>query len=1001
MGREQFSATQSATDPVLPCEKGMRPIFPVRFAIKPSVLTELSLEPRTINAETDIVNTGDHELRRIRQGYLYIFVPNEIEDVESRTEASNGYWMVFRYQSQLDDFNSPVLDDHGHIPFSIRNPDTDPYVGANYSFRQYTWLDGYAAGRWGFNNSKIYPYAYVPKQVTKIEIAYSEHRWPAKFFEQAEADAEFRKKLMVPIDLAPQQTDFTLPLSELENHVVDFKQELFTLNSLLTDYADCHTGVYPQNPQDVLSCVKEQENARIVALHDPVGRVLDINERIHKNDNERMVYNAEYQYPLVTARAVEQIHEVVNDANWLKKSLNDDILHDQKHWTYYLEQCEEFDDIAVNLYKAHKFSIGHSQSYSIHHQINAGLELLKGSGDESDCELMVYCSGLLLQLFEGVSNSVKGSEYLQATLAHYHLEKQLNKAKDFVFGKDDRQESSNAVLDWVSSIQPKTTDSSDNNIEEGNSLISETFNSLISSWAKVAYGVNTGVKEMLPFSLKAKEAFDSFLLFNGPELAKLRLHYHNPELMKILDGLFTVKGLSKRPLTLSEVKKVFNSGFTPKNVRADSGQAHVAHNGTSIESKAEYSYQASTSKKSDVIDVYFVEFNGDFVPAAGFETRANQIESNLQHMAGLAIFLNLITLFDIIDQRNNKTAKTTLGKIGEDFYLNLVVAVGATLNDTYETAKVFRNGQFQQTKSKELVDKIFKQSKKPGLFQRVTTTANRVRTGSVSGIQVSKFAGKALGIVGIALTSFMAYEGFKSNNKAKGYGNTLAAIGSGLLMLTPFLGPFAVIGGALLIIAGMVMEYVGTLNPIEDWAYNCFWGKSDYYWGDDERRGSMSTLVKRSKVLAQPDKESYQWMSVFFEKEVRAFENLFLGLKVQNVSHKGRRFEVVLPRVPTSRQVLKLSILVKEELYLISMDKYGNKTVREIHKAKQYGYQEGSRIVTVDLTQRAWKDLPLVKVDINYTDDDGEVFTLNDQQIYKSSQSAWMRRQDYKGSVYE
>ena len=102
MGREQFSATQSATDPVLPCEKGIRPIFPVRFAIKPSVLTELSLNPRTLNAETDAANPGDHELRRIRQGYVYIFVHNEIEDVDSRTEASNGYWMVFRYQSQLD-----------------------------------------------------------------------------------------------------------------------------------------------------------------------------------------------------------------------------------------------------------------------------------------------------------------------------------------------------------------------------------------------------------------------------------------------------------------------------------------------------------------------------------------------------------------------------------------------------------------------------------------------------------------------------------------------------------------------------------------------------------------------------------------------------------------------------------------------------------------------------------------------------------------------------------
>ena len=228
MGREQFSATQSATDPILPCEKGIRPIFPARFAIKPSVLNELSKSPRPISQESSITNTGDHELRRIRQGYVYIFVANQIEDEASRTESGNGYWMVFRYQTQLNDFNSHVLEDYSSIPFSIRSPDTDPYVGLNYSFRQYSWVDGYAAGRWGFNDSKIYPYVYVPKQVTKIEIAYSEHRWPAKFFEKAEVDASFRKTLMVPIDLAPQQTDFSMPMSELENHVIDFKKEDFT-----------------------------------------------------------------------------------------------------------------------------------------------------------------------------------------------------------------------------------------------------------------------------------------------------------------------------------------------------------------------------------------------------------------------------------------------------------------------------------------------------------------------------------------------------------------------------------------------------------------------------------------------------------------------------------------------------------------------------------------------------------------------------------------------------
>lgn len=950
MGREQFSATQSATDPVLPCEKGIRPIFPVRFAIKPSVLTELSLNPRTLNAETDAANPGDHELRRIRQGYVYIFVHNEIEDVDSRTEASNGYWMVFRYQSQLDDFNSPVLDDHGHIPFSIRNPDTDPYVGANYSFRQYTWLDGYAAGRWGFNNSKIYPYVYVPKQVTKIEMAYSEHRWPAKFFEQAEVDAEFRKKLMVPIDLAPQQTDFTLPLSELENHVVDFKQELFALNSLLTDYADCHTGVYPQNPQDVLSCVKEQENARIVALHDPVGRVLDINERIHKNDNERMIYNAEYQYPLVTARAVEQIYDIVDDANALKKFFNDDIVQDQSMWRNYINQSDEFDTVAKNLYAIHKQSVAHNKVYSIHHHLNQTLGLVNGRGDEYDSELMIYCTGLLSQCYEGVGNSVKGSEYVQATISKQG---------------------------------------------EGNIAIGGIYEGLISQWAKVALAVKVGAQERLGHSLKAFEAFDSFLLVNGSEFAKLRLHYNNPNFMNILNNLYDIKGFSKRPLTIDDIKKVFESGFTPDTSHVDAASANFSHRGGTASIEAQQGVIVSSNNRTATIDMAYIQLESELVPAAGFDKRAGEIGLSQQKLAGLSVFLNLYSAFDILENRGKSTAGTTLGKIGENFYINLIVAVGSSVNDVYECRRVFANGQFRQIASRNIVNNVYKEFSKSGILTRSGVNVSKARAGAISGAQVSKFAGKALGIAGILLTSFMAYDGFKTDRKAKGWGNALAAVGSVALMLTTVLGPVGAIVGVILVITGIILEYFGTLNPIEDWAYKCFWGKSDYYWGEQERRGKLNELIDRARILATPDGDGYTSIKMLFNQEMKKFENLFLGLKVQNISRKGKQFEVVLPRAPVAGH-FTLNIRVREELVLLSMDRHGGETVRQVHLAKQYQYQPGSRIVIVDLTQQAWKNLPVVKVDIEYIDPDGEKFILNDHQIFKSERSFWMWKHEYE-----
>lgn len=952
MGREQFSATQSATDPILPCEKGIRPIFPARFAIKPSVLNELSKSPRPISQESCITNTGDHELRRIRQGYVYIFVPNQIEDEASRTESGNGYWMVFRYQTQLNDFNSHVLEDYSSIPFSIRNPDTDPYVGLDYSFRQYSWVDGYAAGRWGFNDSKIYPYVYVPKQVTKIEIAYSEHRWPAKFFEKAEVDASFRKTLMVPIDLAPQQTDFSMPMSELENHVIDFKKDLFSDISFLPDYADAHTGIFPQDSDDVLSGVKELECARIVALHDPIGRVLDINERIHKNDNERTIYNAEYQYPLVTARAVEQIYDVVDDANALKKFFNDDIVQDQSLWQSYINQSEEFEVVAKNLYATHKQSVAHQMDYSIHHQLKQTLELISGAGDEYDCELIVYCTGLLSQLYEGVGNSVEGSQYLEATIS--------------------RQ-------------------------DEGNKAVSSIYEGLISKWAKVALAVKAGSQQRLNHSLKAFEAFDSFLLINGSEFAKLRLQFHNRDFMSVLNDLYDIKGFSKRPLSVDDIKKVFETGFVPDTSYVDAASATFNQHRTSASIQAQQGVTVVSNSHSTTIDMAHIQLEGEFVPAAGFEKRAGEVSVSQQKLAGLSVFLNLYTAFDLLDERDKSTAGTTLGRIGENFYLNLVVAVGSSVNDVYQCRRVFANGQFRQIASRSIINNVYKEFNKTGLLTRSGVNVSKARAGAITGAQISKFAGKALGIAGILLTSFMAYDGFKTDRRAKGWGNTLAALGSVALMLTSVLGPVGVIAGVILVITGVLLEYFGTLNPIEDWAYNCFWGKSDHYWGEDNLRLEINKLIDESKVLANVEDEDYNLILGNFQKEMKTFENLFLGLKVQNVSNKGRRFEIVLPRTPVIDGSFSLNIRVSEELVLLSMDRNGGETVRQIHTTNQYQHQAGTRIVFVDLSQRVWKDLPVVKVDIQYVDPDGEKFRLNDYQIFKAERSFWMWKREYEG----
>lgn len=934
MGRENFSATQSATDPVLPCEKGMRAIFPVRFAIKPSVLTELSMGPRTISAETNIGSTGDHELRRIRQGYVYIFVPNEIEDVASRTESGNGYWMVFRYQSQLDDFNSPVLEDHGQIPFSIRNPDTDPYVGANYSFRQYTWLDGYAAGRWGFNNSKIYPYVYVPKQVTKIEIAYSEHRWPAKFFEQAEVDAEFRKKLMMPIDLAPQQTDFTLPLSELENHVVDFKQDLFTLDTFLPDYADSHTGVYPQSSQEVLGCVKEQENARIVALHDPVGRVLDINERIHKNDNEQTAFTLAHQYPLTTAKAITQIKETIDDANFIKDFIYDDIIVEETIWEELLDSENEFDAINRRLLIAHQEALTFGQVRAINHQLDALLSMIKGTFNEHDFELITYATNIINQLFLSVGNTVAGSEYQMKTIAG----------------------------------------------TGGNSRISKTIDEYLNAWWKIAVAVKTGVQENLNSALAAAESFDSFLKVNGSELGKLHLQYSNPKFMDTLSKLYGIDEIAQKPVKLKDVETIIKSG----SFGSLSNNTPFSATKTTITQQSNHavSYQHNlgntvvASAGLETIDLQYVAIEGEFYPSSGFQEKAlAQVDSRVS-MAGLSAFLNFSGLFLLVENHKNNSAKTTLGKIAENTVLNSIVLTGSLINDIYECRQTYANGNFIRTTSNGLANKLYSKLGSNQTLKQVGNFTSKIKIGAISGPRISQLAGKAFGGIGVVLAAFTAYEGFKTGNKAKGYGNSLAALGSSLLLAGSLTGPIG-IGIALLFIGvGLITEWFGSLNPIEEWAYKSFWGKSDFYWGDRAERLKVEELIKDAETLSDPDDPNFETLKRFFENEMHAFEDLFLQPRLVSVENNGKSFQLFLPRYHEVGNAPKVYISIRE-MYQGTPGNYSPGLRYNSYRNIPYRITVNEPVASVDISHLVMSQYLGLSVSVEYIDPHGTVKKLD------------------------
>lgn len=945
MSRENLSSTQSANDPVAPCDQNIIPIFPVRFAIKPSVLTEISESYRNVSAEDNLHNEVDHEFRRIRQGFVYIYAKNGVEDENTRTDTEKGKWLIFRYNTEAGDANSSNVNSGGEVPFYLRAPDTDINVGGQYVFKLYEWVDGAASGQWRLNDSRTYPYAFVPHTTTEIEIAYSEHRWPAYFFEQLENDSALREKLFTQVSLGAEETNFSAPLSKLQDIVVDFKSNVVDkyvrgVFGPLTEYADLHTGVKPQTPEQIAPCEYSRTTGRIVALHDPVGRILDINERIHKNDNERTAFSLAHQYPLTTARAIDKIKHIVDDANWIKDFIYDDIIVDDKLWTELYNSEQQFDLIAENLLKLHKVSIAHNQNYSLHKQIDFALSGVTGSAQKKDIELITYASELLNQIYLGVGNTIPGSEYQMETIAQ----------------------------------------------TGGSITMGRTINDYLKTWAKVADIVKSGVQKRLDNALGAAESFDSFLKINGPELGKLQLQYTNPEFRDTLKKLYGVDDFNQRPLNITDVEDVIKNGLLPEATTSSSfaaGETNVTRqNANTVQSQQNLGRTVSSTANVDTIDLQYVSIEGEFYPSAGFQEKAaSQLDVRFS-MAGLSAFLNFSGIYFILEGRDNQTAQTGVGKIAENTYLNLLVATGSIINDIYECRQTFANGNFVRTSSQGLSQKLYKALGKNSTLKPIANFSSRIRVGAISGTRVSQFAGKAFGAIGVLFTAFTAYEGFSTGNKAKGWGNTIAAFGSAMLMAGALLGPIGIGIAVILIAAGIIAEWFGSLNPVEEWAYKSFWGKSDYYWGKDTRRlENINVQIDKSEALADPDDADYGNIKAFFENEMRAFEDLFLKLRVDNITSRGKQFDIFLPRYNETGSNPNLSVTVK----IYEPNGYEGRAYR-IGDTHQFSLpatiNPEQSMASVDLSPYIHYNYDKIEATIEYTAPDGKEHSLEDHRIY-------------------
>jgi hypothetical protein len=830
---ESTSNNTALENIIAPCDKAVRPIFPVRFSFSPEKLIDLaSNKAQPCIAEKTLANPGEgYELRRIRQGFVYILAETKCHDEETTDE--DAIWQIFRYETARDDENSSNARD-----------DTEFFYGEHQRFYKYKWIDGSVRGRWQALKDRIYPFAFVSKDTSKVHIAYSEERWPSWFFERASVDKGFRAKLMQGVDLLAPETDYSCPLEELENKVEDFKPDL--KDRIGSYYINSQTGIKQEPVSNVFNCRHSRENGRIIAVHDQLGKLLDINQQLTNANQLQTKHAEEVLYPFTIAKAIERVKEDVDESwNWFKELIQREHPINGDEYSKFLKEERSRVDEVDNLLKAFSATLNHQHIGDYYTQIELAENGLSTQiSSKEDLERLEYMSFLSARTLRSIGCTDAGGEYLLAT--------------------------------W-------------DNKPKGESKLGEVLRKSAGLWAKVK-------KSLIESSLRSQYAFDVLIQTSFTQLAMIEVNTPHSIGMSAIQNVTNISSITERPVAIDNIIGVLDG-----SIDLDTIDLSVSHSSTTVSSVYMGGEFSTGSSVTVTLDLPHVEIDHAILPAAGFQSAARGAYYPMLAVEGVSGFLNVFSVYTLISKKDEVSkSRTMLGRISDNFYLNLTLSLTEALSAATTVATVATRAGSLQSMTSAMYQELYTSLRTSGQASTAVTDAYANNATSRS-VKIIDKAGKIAGAVGILLSGFKAYDGYKSDDQAKLLGNSFLMV-SGLLGLFMTTGVgFALV--ILLLIVGAVIEIFGARSDLEKWVAESFWGTSDSYW--DKERVSIQQQIDGAIELASNKK-----MQKDFKQEVTDLENIFMGFAIIDGQYRDYKFQISLPRLNESPFNLRVDVEV-------------------------------------------------------------------------------------------
>ncbi|TDB45268.1 hypothetical protein C5468_21610 [Photorhabdus luminescens subsp. mexicana] len=714
-----------------------------------------------------------------------------------------------------------------------------------------------------------HPFLFVAKDVINISIAYSEHPWHSSVLAKIDNSLELRQKTMQFINLEQEQSPFAVNASEkyFRKLIVDYKirQEQFAnikaiIEKDINELDLAKVGIDTLTTQNsyemdadviirqISSYLHLDEQARIVILHDPVGRQRDIVEAYSILNVWQQSYNASNIYPLTIGFYVEKLKATKNPE--LKKKIDDSIDSDawENDWPKLKKVTEDFEArqaMFMKLFEAFadnpdlSYQVGGLKNY-FHYFFS--LQDEKETLEEEDALEFQFFSEILSGLLGNLQSSLPGQQVLAKLAA-----KESDSNGDGNFWR--------TITTGVVTVL--------NNDKVKSPLLKGPF---IQGVDNILLGMGTFLATVCAYTHQAIYQGSSYVRQLPQKAIDQITQQLVPALLSTLgvviepDGRVALSEQSYQEV-LKRLESKTNRHLPDPAVRQQAIGERMINWSKRLESLGNKPVITLSEVKTSVDSpVQLFTLDGAGKPSLGL-----LFDSSL---TGVSLFLNAFTLSDVLMQteyaRNNPLQPGPT-------YMNLLRFSTAVIGMSADLTSI--GSTLASKVNSPIVKALMNGTKVPAINIAMVN-------------QFSRVAGSVAGYLGAIISFYDASNAFKVGNNVEGY--SLVAIGTGSTILTTAVligavaGTFltagvftAIVVGASLLLGGSIVQASSAWSDLEKVLNNCFWGAGDEYafWGENGR----PEISKQLEVAREMDHltkdhfliENQEFLNLFIQPQLK------------------------------------------------------------------------------------------------------------------------------------